>query len=338
LRTIPHEAKPFRHLVRQILAHGPACACYEAGPLGYAPQRRLAAWGLPCEVIAPSLIPRRPGQRIKTDTRDAKKLVGLCRAGELTALRIPTPEEEDVRELVRCREAGGTDALRAQQRLRKFLLRRGLRAPAGPSGSQAWWAWVQALRLPDPAAQRTLDESCLAATTLRARWKALDPAVAALARRDPWVAPVARLRCLRGIDTLTAVTVLLEVFDFRRFDSPRPCVSFVGLVPREASSGGKEYRGGITKTGNAHLRRVLIEAAWHYRVPPGCRPRPNQAVQTRQAGQPPAVVALAEQAETRLHRRFTRLVARGKRPVLAATAVARELCGFLWAAIVAVPA
>jgi transposase len=158
--------------------------------------------------------------------------------------------------------------------------------------------------------------------------------VAALASRDPWVAPVARLRCLRGIDTLTAVTVLLEVFDFRRFDSPRPFMSFVGLVPREHSSGGKEARGGITKTGNTHLRRVLIEAAWHYQH----RPRPNKAVQARRAGQPPAVVALAEQAETRLHRRFTRLVARGKRPVIAATAVARELCGFLWAAIVAVPA
>jgi transposase len=334
VRTIPHELKPFRRLVRQILAHGPARACYEAGPLGYVPQRQLAAWGLPCEVIAPSLIPRRPGQRIKTDTRDAKKLVGLYRAGELTAVRIPTPAEEDVRELVRCREVAGQDAVRAQQRLRKFLLRRGLRCPDARPGSQAWWGWVQALRLPDPAAQRTLDEYLLAATTLRARWKALDPEVAALASREPWVAPVARLRCLRGIDTLTAVTVLLEVFDFRRFGTARPFMSFVGLVPREDSSGGKEYRGGITKTGNAHLRRVLIEAAWHYQY----RPRPNKAVQARRAGQPPAVVALAEQAEVRLHRRFTRLVARGKRPVVAATAVARELCGFLWAAMVAMPA
>jgi transposase len=320
--------------VKELLAQGPARACYEAGPLGYAPQRQLEAWGLPCEVIAPSLIPRRPGQRIKTDTRDAKKLVGLYRAGELTAIRIPTPAEEDVRELVRCREACGTDALRAQQRLRQFLLRRGLRAPDGPAGSQAWWAWVQALRLPDPAAQRTLDEYCLAATTLRARWKALDPEVAALASRDPWVAPVARLRCLRGIDTVTAVTVLLEVFDFRRFGTPRPFMSFVGLVPREHSSGGKEARGGITKTGNAHLRRVLIEAAWHDQH----RPRPSKAIHARRAGQPPAVVALAEQAEQRLHRRFSRLLARGKRSTIAATAVARELCGFLWAAMVAVPA
>jgi len=334
LRTIPHEPKPFRRLVQEILRHGPARACYEAGPLGYAPQRHLDAWGLPCDVIAPSLIPRRPGQRIKTDRRDAKKLVGLYRAGELTAIRIPTPAEEDVRELVRCREAAGTDALRAQHRLRQFLLRRGLRCPDGPAGSSAWWAWVQALRLPDPAAQRTLDEYCLAATTLRARWKALDPEVTALASREPWVAPVARLRCLRGIDTLTAVTVLLEVFDFRRFGTPRPFMSFVGLVPREHSSGGKEARGGITKTGNAHLRRVVIEAAWHYQH----RPRPNRAVQARRAGQPPAVVALAEQAEQRLHRRFARLLARGKRPVIAATAVARELCGFLWAVMVQVPA
>jgi transposase len=327
LRTTPHEPKPSRRLVKEILNHGAARACYKAGPLGYAPQRQLDAWGLPCEVIAPSRIPRRPGQRIKTDKRDATKLVGLYRAGELTAIRIPTPAEEDVRELVRCREACGTDALRAQHRLRQFLLRRGLRAPGGAVGSQAWWAWVQALRLPDPAAQRTLDEYCLAAATLRARWKALDPEVAALATREPWAPAVARLRCLRGIDTLTAVTVLLEVFDFRRFGTPRPFMSFVGLVPREHSSGGKEARGGITKTGNTHLRRVLIEAAWHYQH----RPHPSKAIQARRAGQPPAVVALAEQAEIRL-------VARGKRPVVAATAVARELCGFLWAAMVAVPA
>jgi transposase len=334
VRTIPHEAKPFRRLVQEVLRHGPARACYEAGPLGYAPQRELEAWGLPCAVIAPSLTPRRPGQRIKTDTRDAKKLVGLYRAGELTAIRIPTPAEEDVRELVRCREAAGADALRAQHRLRQFLLRRGLRCPAGPAGSAAWWTWVQALRVPDPAAQRTLDEYCLAATTLRARWKALDPEVAALASREPWVAPTARLRCLRGIDTLTAVTVLLEVFDFRRFATPRPFMSFVGLVPGERSSGGKESRGGITKTGNTHLRRVVVEAAWHYQH----RPHPSKAIQARRAGQPPAVVALAEQAEQRLSRRFSRLLARGKRPVIAATAVARELCGFLWAMMVQVPA
>lgn len=336
VRTIPHEPKSFRRLVRQILAYGPACACYEAGPLGYAPQRQLEAWGLSCAVIAPALTPRRPGVRIKTDTRDAKKLVGLYRAGELTAIRIPTPEEEAARELVRCREACGADARRALQRLRQFLLRHGRRCPAGAPGSQAWWAWVQTLQLLDPAAQRTLEEYCLAAATLRARWKALDPEVAALASRAPWATPVAWLRCLRGIDTLTAVTVLLEVFDFRRFGTARPFMGFVGLVPSEASSGGpgKAWRGRITKTGNTHLRRVLIEAAWHYQH----RPRPNKAVQARRAGQPPAVVALAEQAEQRLHRRFSRLVARGKRPVIAATAVARELCGFLWALMVQVPA
>lgn len=334
VRTIPHEPKPFRQLARQLLAHGPARACYEAGPLGYVPQRQLVAWGLPCEVSAPALIPRRPGVRIKTDKRDAMKLVGLYRAGELTAIRIPTPEEEAARELVRCREAGGEDALRAQHRLRKFLLRHGLRCPAGTPGSQGWWRWVHALRLPEHAAQRTLDEYLLAATTLRARWQALDPEVAALATQAPWAARVARLRCLRGIETLTAVTVLLEVFDFRRFGSARPFMSFVGLVPREASSGGKEWRGSITKAGNAHLRRVLVEAAWHYRHRPGGSP----SLRARRAGQPPAAVALAEQAEARLHRRFTRLVARGKRPVIAATAVARELCGFIWALMVEAPA
>ncbi len=334
VRTIPHEAKPFRRLVEQVLKLGPARACYEAGPLGYEPQRQLAAWGLPCEVIAPSLIPRRPGVRIKTDKRDAKKLVGLYRAGELTAIRIPTPAEENARELVRCREACGEDALRALHRLRKFLLRHGLRCPAGRPGSQAWWRWVQALRLPDPPAQRTLDEYLLAATTARGRWKALDPEVATLATVEPWVRPVGWLRCFRGIDTLTAATLVLEVFDFRRFGTPRPFMSFVGLVPSEASSGVRPRRGSITKTGNAHLRRVLVEAAWHYQHRPG----PSALIRARRAGQPPAVVAVGEQAEVRLHRRFARLVARGKLRTVAATAVARELCGFLWAAMLAAPA
>jgi len=333
-RRIPHEPKPFRRLVKALLGQGPVRACYEAGPLGYAPQRQLAAWGLPCEVIAPSLTPRRPGERIKTDTRDAKKLVKFYRSGELTPIRIPTPAEEAARDLVRCREAAGVDALRALHRLRKFLLRRDLRCPAGRPGTQTWWRWVHALRLADPAAQRTLEEYTLAATTARARWKALDPEVTALATRAPWVAPVARLRCFRGIDTLGAVTLLLEVFDFRRFGTPRPFMRFVGLVPCEASSGGRRWQGGITKAGNAHLRRILVEAGWHYTR----RADRRAAVRKRQQGQPPAVVAVAQQAEQRLYRRFHALVGRRKLRTVAVTAVARELCGFLWAAMVDAPA
>ncbi|HET7876927.1 MAG TPA: IS110 family transposase [Methylomirabilota bacterium] len=333
-RTLPNEPKPLRRFVKELLAAGPARACYEAGPLGYEPQRQFAAWGLPCAVIAPSLIPRRPGDRIKTDKRDAKKLVQLYRSGALTSIRIPTPAEEAARDLVRCREACGGDALRALHRLRKFLLRRDLRCPAGRPGTQAWWRWVHALRLPDPAAQRTLEEYTLAAPTARARWKALDPEVTALATRAPWVAPVAQLRGLRGLDTLGAVSLHLEVFDWRRFGSPRPCMSFVGLVPSEHSTGARRRLGSIPKTGNAHLRRILVEAAWHY----ARRPDPRAAAHRRRRGQPPAVVAVAQQAEQRLYRRFPRLVGRGKLRPVAATAVARELCGFLWAAMVDAPA
>jgi len=333
-RTVPNEPKPFRRLVKELLARGPARACYEAGPVGYEPQRQLAAWGLPCEVIAPSLIPRRSGDRIKTDKRDAKKLVKFYRSGELTPIRIPTPAEEAARDLVRCREAAGVDALRALHRLRKFLLRRDLRCPAGRPGTQAWWRWVHALRLPDPAAQRTLEEYTLAATTARTRWKALDPEVTALATREPWVAPVAQLRCFRGLDTLGAVSLHLEVFDWRRFGSPRPCMSFVGLVPSEHTTGRRRRQGSITKAGNAHLRRILVEAAWHYTR----RADRRAAVRKRQQGQPPAVVAVAQQAEQRLYRRFQHLVAGRKLRTVAVTAVARELCGFLWAAMVASPA
>ena len=333
-RTLPNEPKPLRRLVKELLAQGPVRACYEAGPLGYEPQRQFAAWGLACEVIAPSLIPRRPGDRIKTDKRDAKKLVKFYRNGDLTPIRIPTPAEEAVRDLVRCREATGVDALRALHRLRKFLLRRDLRCPAGRPGTQTWWRWVHALQLGDPAAQRTLEEYTLAALTARSRWKALDPEVTALATRAPWTAPVARLRCFRGIDTLGAVTLLLEVFDFRRFAAPRPFMSFVGVVPSEHSSGPRRRQGSITKAGNGHLRRILVEAAWHYTRPVDRR----AAVHKRQVGQPPAVVAVAQQAEQRLSRRFHRLVSRGKLRTVAVTAVARELCGFLWAAMVDAPA
>ena len=332
VRSLPHEPKAFRRVVQQLLRHGPARACYEAGALGYGPQRQLTAWGLPCEVIAPALVPRRPGVRIKTDRRDAKKLVGLYRAGELTPIHIPTEAEEAARDLVRCREACGADLLRATHRLGKFLLRHGLRCPTHRAGSQRWWAWVQTLRLPDPPAQRTLDEYLLTVLTLRDRRQALDAEVATLATQPRWAAPVARLRCLRGVDTLSAVTLAVEVGDFRRFGRPRPFMSFVGLVPSEASSGSRRRQGAITKTGNAHLRRVLVEAAWHARH----RPHVNAHLRTRQAGQPPAVLALAQKAQARLHRRYHRLLARGKRPVLAVTAVARELSGFVWALMVAV--
>lgn len=206
--------------------------------------------------------------------------------------------------------------------------RRGGRA-ARPGGAGARHS---AFRIPRRSGRWT--RSLLAATTARGRWKALDPEVATLATVEPWVRPVGWLRCFRGIDTLTAATLLLEVFDFRRFGTPRPFMSFVGLVPREASSGVRPRRGSITKTGNAHLRRVLVEAAWHSQHRPG----PSGLIRARRAGQPPTVVAVAEQAEVRLHRRFARLVARGKLRTVAATAVARELCGFLWAAILAAPA
>lgn len=331
-RTIPHEGKALHRLVRELLARGPAQACYEAGPWGYEPQRQLAGWGLPCDVIAPSLIPRRPGDRIKTDRRDAQKLVGLSRADALTPIRVPTPAEENARELVRGREVAGEDALRALHRLRPFRLRPGLRT-AGRPGTEAWWRGAPGLRLPDPPAQRARDEYLLTAQTARARWKALDPAVAALASGEPWVTPVAWLRCFRGIDTLTAVTLPREVFAGRRFGGPRACMRFVGLVPREHSSGGGGWRGRLTQAGNAPLRRVLGEAAG----PDQHRADRRAAPRRRQAGQPPAVVAIAEQAERRLSRRFTHLVLRGTRRTVAATAVARELCGFLWAALVTAP-
>jgi transposase len=325
--TIPNEPLKVRRLFGRMKAEGEVRSCYEAGSCGYEVYRQLVGMGLSCEVIAPGLIPVRSGDRVKTDRRDAEKLARLLRAGELTSIRVPSEVEEALRDLCRCREDVREDVIRQRHRLLKFLLRHGRIYGEGKHWTLAHWRWLRAQSFEEPLVQMVFVEYLSHLESTLGRLRALDQELGAVAEREPYKARVAHLRCLRGIDTLSAVMLLAEVCDFRRFEHPRELMAFLGLIPSEHSSGGKVRRGSITKTGNSHARRVLVEAAWHYRHPP----RRSGKVIARWKDQPGEIVAHAYKAQERLHRRYFRLVSRGKPSPVAAVAVARELCGFVWA-------
>ncbi len=309
---------------------GRIVCCYEAGPLGYALQRTLVSLGVECIVIAPSLIPRKPGDRIKTDRRDARKLAELLSAGLLTVVRVPTPEQEAIRDLCRARSSVKGDQKRIQHRLSKFLLRRAIRWTSGRTmWTEAHRNWLRGLRLEHVADQDILNDHLLALEQNQGRLAALDEKLAHWSTQEPYAEVVAWLRCFRGIDTLTALSVAAEIHDWRRFPSPRALMAYLGLVPSESSSGGKSQRGSLTKTGNSRVRRLIIEAAWHYRH----RPAIGQRLAQRRVGQPAEIIAIADRAQQRLHRRYTRMRARGKSHNLVIAAVGRELVGFLWAAM-----
>jgi len=306
-------------------------SCYEAGPCGYALQRQIEAEGpVICEVIAPALIPRKPGERIKTDRRDARKLAELLRAGLLTEVQAPTPTQEAVRDLCRAREDAKEDLLRCRHRLGKMLLRRGLVYSGGKKAwTQAHRTWLHSLKFDHATDQTVLSDYLLAIEQVEQRIQTLEQQLTAAAESEALRAPVGWLRCFRGIDTVTAVTLVAELHGIERFTSPRELMAYVGLVPSEYSSSERTRRGGITKAGNSHARRVLIEASWHYRHPS----RVGMALQQRRTGQPTAVIAIADKAQQRLYRRQRHLVARGKKPTQAVVACARELTGFIWAAL-----
>jgi transposase len=329
---VANEPGAIKRLARKLgrAAAGEVRCCYEAGPCGYALQRQLEAEGVSCVVVAPSLIPIKPGDHIKTDRRDARKLAELFRAGLLTLVRPPTEAEEAVRDLCRCREDVQEDLLRARHRLGKFVLRRGL---VWRGGKRAWTRahreWLRSLQFEQPAERVVVASYLLAIEQLEERQRTLDAELERLAQQEPHREAVGWLRCFRGIDTVTAMTLLAELHDFRRFTSPRALMAYLGLVPSEYSSGATRRQGSITKAGNGHIRRVLIEAAWHYRH----RPAIGRSLRQRRGGQPARIISLADRAQERLHRRFWRLTTRGKAPGKVVVAVARELVGFLWAVL-----
>ena len=302
-------------------------AAYEAGPTGYGLARELAKRRVECVVAAPSKIPRGSGERVKTDRRDAELLARLLLAGKLHAVRVPGDEEEALRDLVRAREAVRQDLMRCRHRLSKLLLRRGIRFDEGEAWTDRHRRWLDQVVLQWPAAQATLLDAKGAIDVLAHRRESLEREITTLLPSSPWTVQVGRLRCLRGIDTLSAVGLCAEVGDFERFAKPGQLMSYVGLVPSESSTGRQRRLGAITKTGSAHARRLLVEAGWHYRK----APRISRTLRERQDGQPPAAIAVAWTAQRRLHRVWTRLQQRNKRRTLIAAAAARELAGFCWA-------
>jgi len=330
IHSLTSDVTVIGRFVHRLERQGSVACCYEAGPCGFELQRHLTERGVQCEVIAPALIPRRPGDRIKTDRRDAGQLAILYRAGVLTAIHIPTEQEEAARDLLRCREDIRADLLRAKHRLSKFLLRHGRRFT---ETKKAWTrrhaAWLQTQQWPFPALEQTHRAYVRAVDEAAGRLQAVDTELRDLLTIEPLRSRVERLRCFRGIDDLTALTIAAEMGDARRFPTAPSLMAFTGLVPSEHSSGTKQARGAITKTGNAHLRRVLVEAAWQYRHHPFAGP----ALRTRQRGASADVIHIAWHAQARLHRRYRRLAARGKPKQLIVTAVARELTGFLWAVL-----
>ena len=310
---------------------GRARVAYEAGPTGFGLARALQAAGIECVVAAPGKIERAAQDRMKTDQRDAERLVRLLMIDALRAVRVPTSEEEALRDLVRAREDLRGDLMRARQRLSKLLLRHDVRYGDTTSRwGERHRSWLARVDLGERGAQLTLSEYVGAIDALVIRRETLEVAIGELIPSSPWAQDVARLRCLRGIDTLSAVGLAVEIGDFHRFEQPKLLMSYLGLVPSEHSTGESRRRGPITKSGSQHARRLLVEAAWQYRR----SPRLGTTLERRQDGQQQAVLAIAWRAQQRLHRIWRRLeLQRGKRRTIVAVAVARQLAGFCWAIV-----
>lgn len=303
----------------------PVAVAFEAGPTGFGLARRLRAAGFRCEVVAPSKLQRPAGDRVKTDSRDAEHLARLLRMDQFAAVEVPTDEREAARDLVRAREDCRSDLMQARHRLTALLLRQGLVYSQGHAWTYRHELWLRQHKFDSPALRMAFEtdhETVLAVTARRDR---LDAAIAELAADSPWTPLVHRLGCLRGIGTLTGFALAVEVGDFERFTG-RSFGAFVGLVPSEFSTGSSRVQGAITKTGNTHLRRLLVESAWHHRSPY----RPGKTLLARWALASPAARARGEKGNRRLHDRWVRFNLRRKRQVVANTAIAREQAGWVW--------
>jgi transposase len=328
LDRIWNEEGTVRHLVARLGTQRGLRACYEAGPTGFGLCRLLCSLGVDCQVVAPSLIPKGRGDRVKTDRRDAVRLARLLRAGELTPVRVPSPEQEAVRELARARAASLADRKRAQLRVNALLLRHD-RVWRGSKWTAEHERWIAGQAFDQPALTAAVAHYRAALDTRAGELAAAEIELAGWAAREPLAPAVARLGCYRGVAALTAITLAAEVMDWQRFPSARAFMSYTGLVPAEYSSGQRVRRGPITKAGSQPIRTALIEAAWAYRH----KPAVTTALRRRQAEAKasPATLARSWQAQQRLHTRYLAMTRRGKPGGVITTAIARELAGFLWA-------
>lgn len=323
--VLPHETVKLRAFFARLQKEHSVVAAYEAGGFGFGLMRAMASWGVPCIVAAPSLIPSRPGDLVKTDRRDARKIGSALRAHQLVAVHVPSEGEERVRSLVRARESLQRDVHVSQQRVLKLLQLRGISYREGKRWTAKFMAWLK--QAPLEGHDRRVLDTHLAQRALNVQLR--DDLAREIERVSTdegfWARrAVLRLRCLHAVDTTTAMTLVAEIVDASRFSSPRSLMSYAGLTPSEFSSGDSVRRGGITRAGSGRLRRIVIEAAWHYRFPPRKSPNP------RWEGQDAQTIAFAQRAHARLHARLARLRDR-KDAKTAVTAVAREFLGFVWA-------
>jgi len=330
LGKIPNTGEAVWRLVKKLGPVARMKACYEAGPTGYALYWQLTQLGVACEVIAPTLVPVKAGDRVKTDRRDAVKLARCYRSGDLTPVWVPDKEHEALRDLVRAREAAKRDELRARHRLGKFLLRHGVRPPTKmKSWTQTHVAWIKTVKFDQPALDATLHDYLSEVEHVAQRIERLEHWIDTAVDLAPprMRAVIGALQALRGVAKMSAVTIVTEVGCLSRFPRPKHLMGYSGTVPSEHTSGGPPKRGAITKTGNAHLRRVLVEAAWHYRLRPGL----SRRMKRHQGEVSEEIQEIGWKAQHRLYRRFCKLAAKGKPHQKVVTAVARELLGFIWA-------
>jgi len=334
LGEITNTPEAMLKLVKQLRRGNAALSfCYEAGPCGYGIQRQLTDLGWDCQVVAPSLIPKKAGDRVKTDRRDSLMLARLHRAGELTAVWVPDGAQEALRDLTRAREDIKHLQRQVKQRLLAFLLRHGKRHDGKSNWTLAHYRWLETVKFDHPVQQIVFQEYVDVVKAMTKRVGALDTQIESAATESVFWPVIEGLMALRGVNLLTATTIVAEIGDLRRFASAPQLMAYLGVVPSEHSSGGSKSRGGITKTGNGHVRRVLVEAAWTYRHPA----RKTTVLQKRAERTPEVVQEIAWKAQTRLCGRYRLFEARGKLKVQACTAIARELAGFIWAIGQALP-
>jgi transposase len=327
LGVIPNELSVLLKHLKRLGPEECLRCCYEAGPTGYGLYRELTARGISCVVVAPSLVPVQAGNKVKTDRRDAAKLARFLRSGDLTPVYVPDEASEAMRDLERARDDAKKSERVARHQLGKFLLRHGRRYDGGCSWTQAHLAWIRSQTFEHEAQKRVLVDYLHTVEEASSRVTHLEQDIGDLVGSWSQAPLVKALQALRGISLMAAVIIVAELGDLSRFKSPRQLMAYLGLVPSEHSSGGSTKRGRITRTGNAHARWVLIESAWSYRF----GPRMSEEIRRRNKEVAPGVRKIAWKAQLRLHKRYTKLLARGKNKQRTITAVARELAGFIWA-------
>ena len=331
LGTIANREESIRKLIRKLGPVEHLRACYKAGPTGFVLYWQLTQLGVDCVVVAPSLVPKKPGDRVKTDRRDALKLARSHSSGDLTAVWVPDEHSEALRDLVRQREAAKQDQLRAKHRLTKFLLRTGQRPPLGlKAWTERYMRWLAQVRYTQPAQEITRLDCMNEVEHMSARVKRLEEAILEVIQVAP--APMQEvirgLQALRGVAHISAVTIAVELGNITsRFESARGLMGYSGAFPSEDSSGKRIRRGGISKSGNAHLRRIVVESAWSYRH----LPRVGEKLRKRHQGVPAEIIEIAWKAQNRLHKRYMTLMNAGKDQRKVMTAIGRELLGFIWA-------